>query len=66
MLEYSTVLVAEAHRLDQPILAGLVIIWCVADEVQVVELAVHPQYRRRGIASALMTEALAIGTRCSA
>lgn len=34
--------------------AGFIIAWCVADEIQVISLATDRPYRRRGIARALM------------
>ncbi|KAK9806124.1 hypothetical protein WJX72_002299 [[Myrmecia] bisecta] len=40
-------------------LCGFIVGWHVADEVQVLELAVHPSARRRGIASDLMKALLA-------
>lgn len=62
-LEYSILLVAEMKTEGSRTVAGLVLVWCLADEVQVIELAVHPDYRRQGIGLALMSEALALGTR---
>jgi len=40
---------------------GMIAIWLVADEVHVATLAVHPDYRRRGIARRLLAEALRFG-----
>lgn len=40
-------------------ISGLAIVWNVADETQILELAVHPSRRRRGAAKALMSAALA-------
>ena len=37
---------------------GYVIYWVVAEEMHLLNLAVHPAYRRRGIARALLTAAL--------
>jgi [ribosomal protein S18]-alanine N-acetyltransferase len=41
--------------------------WIVVDEVHVLAIAVHPDYRRRGIAGALLVRALADGraARCT-
>lgn len=36
---------------------GFLLIWHVADELHVHNVAVHPEHRRRGIASALLQEA---------
>ena len=65
-LEYSTLLIAETSA-DQLIrqIVGLVLIWCVADEIQIIELAVHPKFHRCGIARAMINEALIIGQRYS-
>ncbi len=53
--QYSRVLVAE--------LEGQVVghLWCwfVVDEVQILNVAVHPRYRRRGIGKALLRDILA-------
>ena len=40
-------------------ISGLAIVWTVADETQVLELAVHPARRRMGAARALLSAALA-------
>jgi len=37
---------------------GYLVFWVVADEMHILNLAVHPERRRRGIARALLTEAL--------
>ena len=62
-LEYSVLLVAELQAHGGSVLVGLVLMWCIADEVQVIELAVHPKFQRQGIGLALMTKALNVGTR---
>ena len=38
--------------------AGYLCCWCVAGEVHILNVAVHPSYRRRGIARRLMEEIL--------
>jgi len=38
---------------------GFIIFWLVADEMHLMNLAIHPAHRRRGIARALLTTALA-------
>ena len=42
-----------------PPVRGLAIAWTVADEVQLLELAVHPAWRRRGVGAALVAAVLA-------
>ena len=37
---------------------GYLVFWVVADETHILNLAVHPRYRRRGLGRALLTEAL--------
>jgi [ribosomal protein S18]-alanine N-acetyltransferase len=51
---FSRMLVVENN--DQ--VTGYLCCWCVADEVHVLNVAVHPGYRRRGIARGLMEEIL--------
>ncbi len=36
------------------VVRGLIISWLVVDELQILELAVHPEVRRKGIGRALM------------
>ena len=38
---------------------GFLLAWSVADELQVINVATHPDFRRRGVARALLGEALA-------
>lgn len=42
--------------------AGYVLAWLVLDELQIFDVAVHPRYRRRGVASQLLRSLLL--TRC--
>jgi ribosomal-protein-alanine N-acetyltransferase len=37
---------------------GYIVFWVVADEMHILNLAVHPHKRRRGVARALLSEAL--------
>jgi [ribosomal protein S18]-alanine N-acetyltransferase len=37
---------------------GYIIFWVVAEEMHIMNLAVHPQFRRRGVARALLQEGL--------
>ena len=62
--EVSTVLVAWAEaRGGQAGIVGYICVWVVADELHINNLAVHPRWRRRHIAQALLTEALEYGRR---
>jgi ribosomal-protein-alanine N-acetyltransferase len=60
--EWSTILLAEE---PQPggsrNLLGLAIFWIVQDEVHVLNVAVAPEHRRRGVGRVLMDEVLARG-----
>lgn len=45
---------------------GYICFWCVADEIQILNLAVHENFRRRSIARGLLAHALRIGCEKSA
>ncbi|MEW6298304.1 MAG: ribosomal protein S18-alanine N-acetyltransferase [Thermodesulfobacteriota bacterium] len=53
--QYARVLVAELRGQ----VVGYLCCWFVADEVQILNIAVHPGYRRRGIGRALLRAILA-------
>ena len=59
--ERTLLLVAEEAQPASRIV-GLVLLWLIADEAQIIEMAVHPAVQRRGIGSQLLTEALRIST----
>jgi ribosomal-protein-alanine N-acetyltransferase len=47
--------VAERHLpVSHTQVVGMIVIWLVADEAHIATLAVHPDYRRRGIGSKLL------------
>lgn len=62
--QYARVLIAEL----QGQVIGYLCCWFVADEVQILNLAVHPGYRRHGVGrvllQAVLTEARRAGVRC--
>jgi ribosomal-protein-alanine N-acetyltransferase len=37
---------------------GMVVVWMILDEVHIATIAVHPEYRQKGIAQCLLAEAL--------
>ncbi len=40
------------------LVVGMIVVWLVLDEAHIATLAVHPEYRRRGIAKQLLATAL--------
>lgn len=56
--EWSTILVARDPALPGAPVAGFVIFWVVHDEIHVLNVAVDPALRRRGVARALLAETL--------
>ncbi len=41
---------------DSDRIAGFLVFWVVYDEVHILNLAVHPEFRRRGVANSLLAE----------
>lgn len=56
-ISFSRIILLRAGGRAGPVL-GFLCRWFVADEVHVLNVAVHPDHRRRGIGSALMREML--------
>jgi ribosomal-protein-alanine N-acetyltransferase len=54
----SHVLVARADEGSGPRVVGFLVAWIVGKELQINNVAVHPGYRRRGVASRLLAEML--------
>lgn len=51
--------VAELTAADEVgVVVGAIVVWLVVDEAHIATLAVHPDYRRRGIATRLLKTAL--------
>jgi [ribosomal protein S18]-alanine N-acetyltransferase len=44
-------------------IAGMIVMWLIMDEAHIATIAVHPDYRRRGIAEALLITALQAAAR---
>jgi len=62
-LPFSRILIAETKLSDAssaaPVPAGFLCRWLVADECHVLNIAVHPEYRRRGVGFLLLNTAIA-------
>lgn len=56
--DWSTILLASEERDGRPVVLGFVIYWLVHDEVHILNVAVDPPERRRGVARALLEELL--------
>jgi [ribosomal protein S18]-alanine N-acetyltransferase len=50
--------VAEIERNDGRKIVGMLILWLILDEAHIATLAVHPDFRRKGIARKIMITAL--------
>ncbi len=44
-------------------IVGMIVVWFIIDEAHIATIAVHPEWRRRGIATALLRVALAAAIR---
>jgi ribosomal-protein-alanine N-acetyltransferase len=58
-LPFSRLIVASPMARGAALLAGYLCRWLVADECHILNVAVHPEMRRAGIANQLMNDALA-------
>jgi ribosomal-protein-alanine N-acetyltransferase len=58
-LPFSRLIVATKSATDDASLIGFLCQWLVADECHILNVAVHPRMRRKGIANRLMGNALA-------
>ncbi len=61
---HSRLWVAEFEHPDgSKVIAGVIVLWMILDEAHIATIAVHPDYRRRGIGKQLIATALAEGIR---
>ena len=60
---HSHLLVARIREDSGEMVAGYLCFWLVADEVQILNVAVHRAYRRQGIGRALLAHCLHFGSR---
>lgn len=58
-LPFSRLSVAARRGLDTDDIAGFLCRWLIDDECHILNVAVHPEYRRAGIGSRLLTDAIA-------
>jgi ribosomal-protein-alanine N-acetyltransferase len=56
--DWSTILLAEAEDVDRRKVLGFSIFWVVHDELHMLNIATAPEYRRRGVARALVRATL--------
>ncbi len=59
---HSHLLVARVPAVSGEMVAGYLCFWLVADEVQILNIAVHRAYRRQGIGRALLVHCLHCGS----
>ncbi len=50
--------VAEADLAEGPRVIGSIVVWMILDEAHIATIAVHPDYRRRGVSKQLLAVAL--------
>ena len=65
-LEWSKVFLAKKSALGENRIVGYICLWLVSDEVHILNLATHPDFRRREIATKLITSALEFSVRSGA
>jgi ribosomal-protein-alanine N-acetyltransferase len=57
-IPFSRIVVVRPPGDEEGPILGYLCRWCVADEMHILNVAVHPDHRRRGIASVLLQEVL--------
>jgi ribosomal-protein-alanine N-acetyltransferase len=50
--------VAEVNASEEKVVVGLVVVWLIVEEAHIANIAVHPDYRNRGIGKQLLEAAL--------
>jgi len=55
--------VAEVQQAERIEVVGMIVLWVIVDEAHIGSIAVHPDYRRQGIAQALLVRALGAASR---
>lgn len=56
--EFSKIFLAKSHLLGEQKVLGYISIWFVSEEVHILNLACHPDYRRSGVATGLIKHSL--------
>ncbi|MFH1623966.1 MAG: ribosomal protein S18-alanine N-acetyltransferase [Pseudomonadota bacterium] len=65
-LKWSKVFVAKKSPFGEKRIVGYICLWLVTDEVHILNLATHPDFRRQEIATRLITSALEFSIRSGA
>ena len=64
--EFSKIFLAISHRLGKQKILGYISIWFVREEVHILNLACHPDYRRSGVATGLIEYSLSFSCQLGA
>jgi ribosomal-protein-alanine N-acetyltransferase len=65
-LEWSKIFVAKKSTPHQKRTVGYICLWLVTDEVHILNLAIHPNFRRQGIATRLLSSGIEFSIRMGA
>lgn len=58
--EFSKIFVAQSNHLGKHKVLGYISLWFVGEEMHILNLACHPEYRRSGIAKGLLEHSLSL------